>query len=556
MSYFPGSVRTHGAFILTRFSTDKQNETSTKDQIDICTQWCNKAGIPILGVFSDEAISGMKDTRPRYQAMMEQLRWGAADTVVIYDQSRMFRKMTAWFDFRDKLERMGVNVISTTQPLVGKDLRDPQNFMFEGSTALFNQMWSLQTRQRVMVTMRRMAKEGLHTGGQPPLGYCTKDGALSVCESEAAVVRRIFKEYADGSSYREIIDGLNRDGITTRRGNPFGTNSLHDLLKNEKYIGVLVYGKAPRRADGSRNTHGQPPEDMIRLENAVPAIIDTSTWEVVQKKMAKNKRAAAGRPANTRSYPLKGKVFCGECGAALTGTISQYKYHYYSCSGKQRLKNCDLKPIKMDDLEQCVASAVQQILGNASNIEKLVQVLRSESDSLQNQGAEKLKRLSSRQDDIDRQLDQATTAILNGLQSQSLINKIHALENERSRIILDIEQLQRTIDSVSIPAAMLRELFQVVISTNDVATLLHLVTRVEVYHDSIKVWTILDGDHTDPPRHQSFFDESALIPVDGITFSSGPSNVINIPGSGLPAPPIFINAGMLQIAFPRKKPFP
>lgn len=84
--------RLHGAFISARYSTDNQNPDSIEVQVAKCTEWCNKNNMAILGVFADEAVSGMKDTRPQYAAMMDQLRMGLADTVVIYDQSRMFRK--------------------------------------------------------------------------------------------------------------------------------------------------------------------------------------------------------------------------------------------------------------------------------------------------------------------------------------------------------------------------------------------------------------------------------------------------------------------------------
>ena len=327
-------MREHGAFILARYSTDRQNPDSIEVQVDKCTQWCRDNAIPVLGVFADMAVSGMKDTRPQYEMMMNQLRQNMADMVVIYDQSRMFRKMTAWFAFRDELEAMGVAVVSVTQPMIGKDLRDPTNFLTEGSMALFNQIWALQTRQKVIEKMRFMARNGQHTGGVPPLGYAVQDGALVVCEEEAAIVRRIFREYAEGRTYREIISGLNADGLTTRNGKSFGSNSLHDLLRNEKYIGVLVYGKVIKRVNGKRNSHGIPGRDIIRLENACPALIDKATWEKVQVKMDMNKRDHAGRPATVRDYPLKGKVFCGECGAAMVHTASTTKsgrYHYYAC---------------------------------------------------------------------------------------------------------------------------------------------------------------------------------------------------------------------------------
>ena len=224
--------RVHGAMISARYSTDNQNPDSIEVQVQKCREWCHQQNIPVLGIYADEATSGMKDSRDQYEQMMRQLRLGIGDTVVIYDQSRMFRKMTAWFAFRDELAAMGVNVISVTQPMIGKDLRDPTNFLTEGSMALFNQIWALQSRQKTMEKMRFMARNGQHTGGKPALGYMVKDGRLEICEEEAVIVRRIFREYADGKSYREIIEGLNRDGLKTKRGNAFGNNSLHDLLKD------------------------------------------------------------------------------------------------------------------------------------------------------------------------------------------------------------------------------------------------------------------------------------------------------------------------------------
>lgn len=329
-----------------------------------CTEWCQTNSLPVLGVYADYAVSGMKDTRPQQLRMMADLRDGRADTVVIYDQSRMFRKMTAWFAFRSDLEALGATVVSVTQPQIGGDLRGPTNFLTEGSMALFNQIWSLQTRQKVMAKMEFMARQGLHTGGIPPLGYCIQNGRLAICEEEAKIVRRIFAEYAAGKAYKAIIDGLNTDGLRTRTGKNFGANSLHDLLHNEKYIGTLIYGKTPRGADGHRNSHGEMPEGIIRLEGAILAIIDRVTWEAVQIKMQKNRREKAGRPGSAWNYPLLGKVFCGSCKKAMVASKSKGRYYYYDCSGKQRLHNYSLPPICADMLEHRVADAVRDVLGS------------------------------------------------------------------------------------------------------------------------------------------------------------------------------------------------
>ena len=534
-------MRNHGAFILARYSTDRQNPDSIEVQVEKCTQWCHENNIAILGVFADMAVSGMKDSRPQYSMMMQQLRDELADTVVIYDQSRMFRKMTAWFSFRDELAAMGVQVVSVTQPMIGKDLRDPTNFLTEGSMALFNQIWALQTRQKVMEKMRYMARNGQHTGGTPPLGYSVAGGKLVVCESEAEIVRRIFREYADGMTYREIIAGLNRDGLTTRSGKAFGTNSLHDLLKNKKYIGVLVYGKAPRSVSGIRNSHSTA-DDIIEIENAVPAIVDPSVWETVQKKMEKNKRAQAGRPATVRNYPLKGKVFCGECGAALIYTGSKNsnaRYHYYSCSGKQRNGNCDLKPIRMEILEHSVADAVRKILGQPESMGRLIEIMRNEKMRLQSGCVEQLQLLLAKRTDIDQQLERATDAILGGLSSKTLLQKINDMEQEKESIESSIIALKRSVDSVSIPDDCFQEILSAAVQDDE--SVLSIVARVEVSKDTITIWTIFDTDPDGKIDYSNHFNELNYAPAD----------FIDIPGSGSPAPRIFINAGMLMIKIRR-----
>ena len=525
----------HGAFICARYSTDNQNPDSIEVQVQKCTAWCNQNNMPILGVFADEAVSGMKDTRPQYEAMMDQLRLGLADTVVIYDQSRMFRKMTAWFAFRDELSAMGVKVISVTQPAIGKDLRDPMNFVTEGSMALFNQMHALITRQKVMEKMRFMARNGQHTGGKPALGYQVVDGKLEICEAEAAIVRRIFSEYAAGCSYREIIAGLNRDGLKTKRGNSFGTNSLHDLLKNEKYIGTIVYGAMPYREDGTRNTHSKDGTDVVRLEDAIPPIIDKDVFDKVQEKMKINKRQQGGRPAERRAYPLKGKVFCAECKSAMTVSISQQKYFYYKCSGKKRTHQCSASPISVDQLEDIVVDIVRQCLGSRENVDSLIKILHEQREKIVGGAVSTLQNLINERSLVCQKLDNAANAILSGLSSQTLSAKVSELEHQKDSIDSQIRSLKSTVDATAIPDDRLREILEICLSESDKEAILSIVARVEVGEDRIDVWTILDTD----PDGEIDFDQTGLTKTPG--FPSG-------------VPSIIVTAQFIRLVTQRKAP--
>ena len=526
--------RIPGAMINARYSTDQQNPDSIEVQVQKCREWCHQRNVPILGIFADQATSGMKDTRPQYENMMMQLRQGIGDMVIIYDQSRMFRKMTAWFAFRDELTAMGVQVISVTQPMIGKDLRDPTNFLTEGSMALFNQIWALQSRQKTMEKMRFMARNGQHTGGKPALGYQVKDGRLEICEEEAAIVRRIFTEYASGMSYRDIIAGLNRDGLKTKRGNAFGTNSLHDLLHNEKYIGVLVYGQSPYREDGSRNTHSKDGTNMIRIEDAIPAIVSKELFESVQQRMAQNKHQQGGRPPVRREYPLKGKVFCGECKSAMSISTSQQKYNYYRCTGKKRLHNCDAPPISADYLETRVADAIRMMLGRPDDTNGLIRILRDQAQQIQAGAVNRLQNLIQKEKEVTTKLNNAVEAVLNGLASQTIQDRIRDLEQQKAAIARDMRQLKTAVDASAIPEQRLKDILDIIISSTeeDPTALLSIVYRVEVSQETITIWTILDADPN------GTIDENS----DGVTIT---------PGTGSGVPIVFVTDAFIRITVAR-----
>lgn len=524
----------HGAYILARYSTDHQNPDSIEVQVDKCTEWCHNTGLPVLDIFADYATSGMKESRPEYARMMRQLSAGGADTVVIYDMSRMFRSMTAWFNFRDELAKQGIRAVSVTQPNVGGDLRDPTNFLTEGSMALFNQMWVLQTRQKVIEKMRFMAKNGQHTGGKPALGYQVIDGRLEICEEEAAVVRKIFGDYAAGRTYNQIITDLNSAGIKTKLGNAFGKNSLHDLLKNEKYIGVLTYFKTETRPDGRRNNHSAPSPNCIRIEDAVPAIIDKDTWEKVQTKMASNKRDHSGRPPVNRDYPLKGKVFCGECGSAMIVTCSKGKYYYYSCSGKQRKCQCENTPISVSDLEKRVAETMRQYLGTPGNIDELMQILLDARGDIQDSAVSRLNLMVERSREIDSQLSAALDAVLGGMNSTTLTQRVNALEAEKAKLERDMKALKASVDGSTISEDKIKKLLTEIVSSPDASAMLSAVVRVEVSKTDIRFWTILDADEA------GNFD-----------FSTRSGEVIEIDGAGNGAPIVFITNDLLCYVIPR-----
>lgn len=538
--------RIHGAFIYPRYSTDHQH--SIEEQVDACARRCGELGLAVLGIYPDEAVSGTKLSRANFDRMMDDLRAGMADTVVIYDQSRLMRDIEGWFTVRKELQFLGVRVISATQEFVGGDIRKSDNFMMESIQATFDQMHVLVTREKTTAKLHFMAKAGLHTGGVPALGYHTKDigdgkKILEIDEKEAAVVRRIFREYDSGESYKSIIDRLNADGIKTKRGNKFGSNSLHDLLKNKLYTGVQIYGARVYRQDGTRNSHAPEGENVINREAPELAIIDKALFERVGKRMAENKHQQGGRKPTVRDYPLKGKVFCGLCGSAMNVAASrkkEYKYFYYRCTKKDRTHDCDSHPISCEELERLVVEQVRALIGCPSIRDQALAFLKREADNINSNGIEQLKRMQKEQRTVQGKLDNIISAIEDGNYIPSMKDRMKQLEAEKAAIESKIASLTRSASVSSLPSEKFDELYQKIIKTaeTNTAAIFSLVSRVEVYDDYIKVYTLFDPDNniiSVPVR----IDES--------------NEVITTPGISSGVPRVFINCCGIVLMVPRRK---
>jgi site-specific DNA recombinase len=110
-------------------------------------------------------------------------------------------------------------------------------------------------------------------------------------------------------------------------------------------------------------TQIRPKEEWIELPNITPPIIDRELFDKAQTAL-KQVRSHTGKAM--AEYPLRGHVYCPECGSRLTGTLMAHKYRYYSCSGTKptalRKSICNAKYIKADWLEQITFEAVSEAM--------------------------------------------------------------------------------------------------------------------------------------------------------------------------------------------------
>lgn len=112
------------AVIYTRFSSHKQNTTSTTAQLKECRAFAERNGYYIVGEYIDESISGKSDDRPEFLRMIEDSSKGKFDRIIVYQLDRFARNRYDSANYKNKLRKNGVKVLSAKENISENASRD------------------------------------------------------------------------------------------------------------------------------------------------------------------------------------------------------------------------------------------------------------------------------------------------------------------------------------------------------------------------------------------------------------------------------------------------
>ncbi|MDO5795250.1 MAG: recombinase family protein, partial [Turicibacter sp.] len=269
-----------------RFSSSNQREESIDAQ--------QRAIYKYVGDYVDEALTGTNTDRPGFKRMLEDAKNGLFDVLVVHKMDRFSRSVYDTLDVERRLAIYGVHIESVIEQFTNTPEGQLQQIVQLG----VSQYYSANLAREVMKGLKENAYKALHNGGIPPLGYDvdpeTKQYIIN--EKEAEAIRIIFKKYLEGWSYRELAEYLNLLGYRTKIGNKFSANSsFYDILVNSKYKGEYVFNRSTSKPKqkGMKRSHRKNKEEseIIRVPNGLPAIVDESTFEQVQKLLASRQRS-------------------------------------------------------------------------------------------------------------------------------------------------------------------------------------------------------------------------------------------------------------------------
>ncbi|WP_088186817.1 recombinase family protein [Desulfosporosinus sp. FKA] len=481
-----------------RFSSDNQRDESIDAQIRAIKDYCKHNGYDVIKIYADRAKSATTDKRPQFQQMIQDSSLGVFDVVIVHKLDRFSRDKYDSTTYKRKLKKNGIRLVSVTENLDGS----PESVILESLLEGMAEYYSKNLAREVMKGLKETAYQCKHTGGTPPLGYdidpTTKKYVIN--EAEAKAVREIYSLYLNGYGYRRMITVLNEKGYKTKKGKPFGKNSIHELLRNEKYAGTYVFNRsASKDAFNNRNNHQNKDNDsIIRIEGGVPAIISKEDFQTVQTKMANNKK----RPGFYRAkeiYLLSGLIFCGECGHAMQGnhrreSKTRPKYISYRCGNRDRTKQCDNKEIRREYIEMYVLDQLEKRLFNEKAIPHLVQMLNDYQSKYSSKINKEASDMETRLAEVKKQISNIVTAIEKGFYQESFKTRMSELEDEKQSIEIFIQQLNAKNSTTQITEDNLRQIlsvFKQFVTEKNIPEckkfIDNYVNKVLVYKDHIEV---------------------------------------------------------------------
>ena len=422
---------------------DKSN--SLEMQEELCINAANEKDIKILRVYKDYEYSGTNFKRPAFIEMMEDIRTGRINCIIVKDMSRFGREYLEIANYIEKVfPFLGVRFISVNDNLDTKDgIKSDQSYEIAIKN-IFNDLYAKDISKKIKASKEIKMKQGSFIGAMAPYGYKVDkiDGkrVLVMDEKAADVVRLIFYMASQRKSNMQIARELTKKYTTPdeykRTGKIFkdkedtkqwDISHISKMLSDEVYIGNLIQRVYSNRHDPSRKSKFRDKEEWIITENTHEGLIDKTTFENIReikekkqnylpyhslKNIIKDGKENVGVKIQ-RDYKKEGKyddlIQCSVCGRYLK---KQYgprglKYHdeicyCYYCKGGDRL-NLEKSHVRIyeTDLDKILMDTLKRIFSNVYQEDKRHHL----KTYLNSVSAEKLNQVSLKIDTDNKKID-------------------------------------------------------------------------------------------------------------------------------------------------------
>lgn len=430
---------------------DKIESNSIKNQREFITEFLKSMPeIRIHAERKDDGFSGVDFFRPGIQEVLQDVRSGAVNCVVVKDLSRLGRNYIETGKVLQEFADHDVRFIAINDGYDTANLQGQASTILLPIKNLMNDSYSRDISVKIRSHLEVKKRKGEFVGAFAAYGYLKSPdnkNKLIIDEYAAAVVQDIFRWKLDGMSQQGIADRLNTDGVLCPaeykrslgmkyvsgfKRNPqskWSAVAVGRILKNPLYIGVMVQGKTGRPNYKIKKLLDKPPEEWISVTDTHEPIISEADFKTVNGLLQADTRIATQQKT---VYPFAGLLFCADCKQNMirkTVPANGKKYFYYTCStNRADRRMCNTHSISEALLMDTVRDSIHAYLETVLSIEKTLQFIAA----LPAENVEAQK--------IDRQLDK-----LKADYEQTMRFKMSAYENFVDHLLSEAEfkQYQR-----------------------------------------------------------------------------------------------------------------
>ena len=383
---------------------------SLQNQIAVCEDYLD--GCPHLRlteVYSDNGRTGTVFDRPAWNRLMDDVRTGKIQCIVVRDLSRFGRDYVETGSYLEKIfPALGTRFISVKENFDNFTCGNAMESLSVSLQNLVNAMYSRDISKKVSTALRAQMETGRFRN--LPYGYLWNGDktAYVVDEDAAAVVRQIFEWKLREVSVYTIVERLKAEGIESperhkrRAGTRNGDNiqgegwcpsTIRGILQNRAYIGEMVCGKSETALYKGLKKHVTETDKWIVVPDAHPPIVSASDFEAVERQMREDsahRETAMEWSADIRAGMIDlfaGKIFCADCGKRM-----YYKRQRIQCKGvvfrgvydcsthvRRGHGTCFKHAMRQDALNEKVFNAIRDQLQVALDYEKLLLAMRGGS---------------------------------------------------------------------------------------------------------------------------------------------------------------------------------
>lgn len=405
-----------------RVSTDGQLDYSPESQLDEIKKFAQSNGILIDSKYifiETDGVSGKKaSNRIAFQTMIATAKTKPKpfDVILVWKFSRFARNQDEATFYKGTLrKKYGIDVLSVSEPVMD----GMYGRLIETIIEWQDEFYSYNLAGEVHRGMKKKAELGGYNG-KMPYGYVKRhDEDPVIFEPEAAIVREIFDMYTGGYDKPYICRTLNGRGIKTKNGRKFVPDTIHYILENPFYIGMIRWNVHKNNGNATRDED----EWIIRTGTHEP-IISQEIFELAQKKIQQNNalKKSYAKPVSRTKHYLSGLLRCPVCGRNLTFMYRKgCRNNAFQCQGYKKGIHNESQFVTDKSVTDALILSLREILENHNAEYEIITVVPDSSE--RTRLLKELTKLSERESRIKQAYQSGIDTLEEYKENKSLIKK-------------------------------------------------------------------------------------------------------------------------------------